>query len=125
MRCSAVWKDASKFRGASAVSSWIFGIAYRQAMSALRSEKRFQRPLDRNADVGELGAPPARCLIDLLGAGLAELSPDHRQVIGAHVFLRLLVPGDRLNRLLSGRHRQDPHVPCAAAAEPLAAAAVG
>ena len=75
-----VWKDASKFRGASAVSSWIFGIAYRQAMSALRSEKRFQRPLDRNADVGELVAPPARDL-DLLGAGLAELSPDHRQVI--------------------------------------------
>lgn len=75
-----VWNDAGKFRGASAVSSWIFGIAYRQAMSALRSEKRFQRPLDRNVDVGELVAPPARDF-ELLNAGLAELSPDHRQVV--------------------------------------------
>jgi RNA polymerase sigma-70 factor, ECF subfamily len=75
-----VWKDAGKFRGESAVSSWIFGIAYRQAMSALRSEARFQRPLDRSADVGKLVAPPPRDL-DLLGAGLAELSADHRQVI--------------------------------------------
>jgi RNA polymerase sigma-70 factor (ECF subfamily) len=75
-----VWKDAGKFRGESAVSSWIFGIAYRQAMSALRSEARFQRPLDRSADIGQLVAPPARDL-DLLGAGLAGLSADHRQVI--------------------------------------------
>jgi RNA polymerase sigma-70 factor (ECF subfamily) len=75
-----VWRDAGKFRGESAVSSWIFGIAYRQAMSALRSEARIQRPLDRSADVGKLVAPPARDL-DLLGAGLAELSADHRQVV--------------------------------------------
>jgi RNA polymerase sigma-70 factor (ECF subfamily) len=75
-----VWRDAGKFRGESAVSSWIFGIAYRQAMSALRREARFQRPLDRSADVGKLVAPPARDL-DLLGAGLAELSADHRQVV--------------------------------------------
>ena len=75
-----VWNDAAKFRGASTVSTWIFGIAYRQAMSALRSELRFQRPLDRSMDVGMLVAPPPRDL-DWISAGLAELSPDHRQVV--------------------------------------------
>ena len=75
-----VWNDAAKFRGDSAVSTWVFGIAYRQAMSALRSELRFQRALDRSADVSLLVAPPPRDL-DWIGAGLAELSPDHRQVI--------------------------------------------
>ena len=29
-----VWKDARRFAGDSAASSWIFGIAYRRAMSA-------------------------------------------------------------------------------------------
>lgn len=31
-----VWKDAGRFRGESRVSTWIFGIAYRQALTQLR-----------------------------------------------------------------------------------------
>jgi RNA polymerase sigma-70 factor (ECF subfamily) len=31
-----VWKDAARFRGESRVSTWIFGIAYRQALTHLR-----------------------------------------------------------------------------------------
>ena len=31
-----VWKDAGRFRGESSVSTWIFGIAYRQALTHLR-----------------------------------------------------------------------------------------
>jgi RNA polymerase sigma-70 factor, ECF subfamily len=34
-----VWRDASKFRFASQVSSWIFGIAYRMALKSIRREK--------------------------------------------------------------------------------------
>lgn len=75
-----VWNDAKKFRGASAVSSWIFGIAYRKTMTAVRTESRYQAPLDRSRDAHLLAAnaPQDR---DLVQAGLAELSPDHRQVI--------------------------------------------
>ncbi|MGB5346042.1 MAG: sigma factor, partial [Woeseia sp.] len=31
-----VWNDAGRFRGESRVSTWIFGIAYRQALTQLR-----------------------------------------------------------------------------------------
>ncbi len=34
-----LWKDASRFRGESKVSTWIFGIAYRQALAHLRKRK--------------------------------------------------------------------------------------
>ena len=75
-----VWTDARKFRGQSAVSSWIFGIAYRQALSALRKEGRFQAPLVRDAETAAPASGPSADL-ELIRAGLAELSPDHRQVI--------------------------------------------
>lgn len=75
-----VWTDARKFRGRSAVSSWIFGIAYRRALSALRKEGRYQAPLVRDVDSTVAAkSPPAD--LELIGAGLAELSPDHRQVV--------------------------------------------
>jgi RNA polymerase sigma-70 factor (ECF subfamily) len=75
-----VWSDAAKFRGESSVSSWIFGIAYRKAITALRREGRHNVPqvtgpwlatndAERNAN------------LELINAGLAELSADHRQVI--------------------------------------------
>lgn len=75
-----VWTDANRFRGQSAVSSWIFGIAYRKAMSALRKEVRHQAPLDRAADPNAVATSPSQDA-DLLRAGLAELSADHRQVL--------------------------------------------
>ena len=75
-----VWKDARRFRGRSAVSSWIFGIAYRKAMSTIRKEGRYQPPLERGIDTDAVaGSPPQDA--ELLRAGLAELSPDHRQVV--------------------------------------------
>lgn len=75
-----VWTDARKFRGQSAVSSWIFGIAYNKAMTALRKEQRYQAQLDHGADPE---AAPARLdrENEVLCAGLARLSPDHRQVV--------------------------------------------
>jgi RNA polymerase sigma-70 factor (ECF subfamily) len=53
-----VWADARKFRGASAVSSWIFGIAYRKALTALRADRRYQSRLDRQADPDALASEP-------------------------------------------------------------------
>jgi RNA polymerase sigma factor (sigma-70 family) len=75
-----VWQDAKKFRGTSAVSSWIFGIAYRKSMTALRRELRYQKPLDRGADIGRLPAL-ARADTEFVHAGLSALSADHRQVV--------------------------------------------
>lgn len=75
-----VWTDAKKFRGRSAVSSWIFGIAYRKALSALRKEGRYQAPLVSQA--GEYAAADgAPADLEVLHAGLAQLSADHRQVV--------------------------------------------
>ena len=34
-----VWRNADDFRGASQVSSWIFGIAYRMALKSIRRQK--------------------------------------------------------------------------------------
>lgn len=76
-----VWKDAKKFRGTSPVSSWIFGIAYRRTMSALRGERRYQSPLDRSTDTSLLAAARPHHDHELVHAGLAELSADHRQVV--------------------------------------------
>ncbi|MDH3532891.1 MAG: sigma-70 family RNA polymerase sigma factor [Gammaproteobacteria bacterium] len=75
-----VWKDARKFRGDAAVSSWIFGIAYRQAMTALRREGRYQAGLDRGADAEAVPASAAQDS-ELIRTALKELSADHRQVV--------------------------------------------
>lgn len=75
-----VWNDAHKFRGASAVSSWIFGIAYRKALTAMRAERRYQAPLDRGTDADDIAAGTTRHR-DWIGAALRQLSPDHRQVV--------------------------------------------
>ncbi len=75
-----VWNDARKFRGRSAMSTWVFGIAYRKAMTAIRSEGRYQAPLDRSADANGVAAEPSQD-INWIRAALAQLSPDHRQVV--------------------------------------------
>lgn len=75
-----VWTDARKFRGKSAVSSWIFGIAYRKALTALRKEGRYEAPLQRDVETADPHGGE-RADMELIHAGLASLSPDHRQVI--------------------------------------------
>jgi RNA polymerase sigma-70 factor (ECF subfamily) len=75
-----VWKDARRFRGDAAVSSWIFGIAYRKAMTAMRTEGRYQAPLDRNADTSKIPGASERHA-DWIQAALMQLSADHRQVV--------------------------------------------
>ena len=75
-----VWNDAKKFRGKSAVSSWIFGIAYRKALTTLRREGRYEAPLRRDIETADPHGAP-RADLELIHAGLQGLSPDHRQVI--------------------------------------------
>lgn len=75
-----VWTDAARFRAQSAVSSWIFGIAYRKAITALRTEGRYQAPPATGVWPGSEGTE-FNVDLELISAGLAELSADHRQVI--------------------------------------------
>ncbi len=75
-----VWKDARKFRGTAAVSSWIFGIAYRKALTAIRADRRYQSHLDHNADTDAVAGEPAQHG-EWIHAALLQLSPDHRQVV--------------------------------------------
>ena len=75
-----VWKNASRYRGEARLSTWVFGIAYRKALTAMRSERRYQTTLDRNADIADL-ASPVNDKKEWIAAALARLSVDHRQVV--------------------------------------------
>lgn len=76
----AVWQHARRFRNASKVSTWIFGIAYRVAMKSLRQDKRWA-----NFEHGqpELVTDPAAEIEDCnwLAQGLDRLSRDHRTTL--------------------------------------------
>lgn len=85
-----VWDRPDSFRGASKLSTWIFAIAYRKAMKALR---RQDDPVeDTTADLrpSEDEGPDApigrQRTQEALHAVLARLSPDHRAVIDLTYF---------------------------------------
>ena len=85
-----VWERSDTFRGASKLSTWIFAIAYRKAMKALR---RLDEPVeDREADTrpSDGDAPDApfgrHRTQEALLAALAKLSPDHRTVVDLTYF---------------------------------------
>ena len=80
-----VWERAAGFKGESKLSTWIFAIAYRKAMKALR---RYDAPVEdpdaenraSHDDDPEQAFGHAR-LHDLLREAMAELSPEHRGVV--------------------------------------------
>ena len=85
-----VWERSDTFRGASKLSTWIFAIAYRKAMKALR---RLDEPVeDRDADMrpSEGDAPDApfgrHRTQEALQTALAKLSADHRTVVDLTYF---------------------------------------
>ena len=51
-----VWQTAAKFRGDSKVSTWIFGIAYRQSLRRLGKRRLPTEPLFDSAAVDEQSA---------------------------------------------------------------------
>jgi RNA polymerase sigma-70 factor (ECF subfamily) len=80
-----VWNRADRFNGASKLSTWIFAIAYRQALNALRRQDQpvEDRDAERRPDAGagpetQLGQRQTRAaLMD----ALRGLSADHRAVV--------------------------------------------
>jgi len=85
-----VWERSDTFRGASKLSTWIFAIAYRKAMKALRrldepveDQDADMRPSDGDAHDAPFGRHRAQ---EALLAALAKLSPDHRTVVDLTYF---------------------------------------
>jgi len=80
----AVWKNASQFRNGSKVSTWVFGIAYRQCMSCLRRKRVTIVPdvkIDQIADNTRDAIEDSQWI----ERGLAEL-PDEQRVSMMLVF---------------------------------------
>ena len=87
----AVWKSAGNFQGRSAVSTWIFGIAYRRSLKALESGRRHQgveanlervhAEMDLHPDTDPAAAALSRDLHAQLKVGIDQLSDDHRAVM--------------------------------------------
>jgi RNA polymerase sigma-70 factor, ECF subfamily len=80
-----VWCKAPDFRVRSKVSTWIFGIALRRALKAL---KRLDEPVEFDAEQSSddnSEAPERKVLVNEMRARVAQalcaLSPDHRAVI--------------------------------------------
>lgn len=85
-----VWNRPERFNGGSRLSTWIFAIAYRTALGALR---RQDQPMeDRGADERPGAEPgPERQLGDrqvraVLLSALDDLSSDHRAVVDLTYF---------------------------------------
>lgn len=83
-----VWRKAEDFRGASLVSTWIMGIAYRRALRALRDERHriaFDgQPLhdEPGEDEGE-----ATLMQDWVAKGLRELPEEQRLTLELAYFM--------------------------------------
>src|SRR5688572_1065866 len=80
-----VWERAADFKGESKLSTWIFAIAYRKAMKALR---RYDAPLEDHGADNRLSPEPSpeevfghARLQGVLRAAMANLSSDHRAVV--------------------------------------------
>jgi RNA polymerase sigma factor (sigma-70 family) len=81
----AVWRKADTFNGSSQVSTWIFAIAYRMALKALKRDRNWVRNLFDDRE--EVSAPsPEATLIEgqfrsRIQRLLADLSPEQRAVV--------------------------------------------
>ena len=79
-----VWRKSHTYNGTSKVSTWIFSIAYRQCLKALRGRSR----LPDNGDAIEPSVDERGSLerSDLVAQALTRLSPEHRLVIELSYF---------------------------------------
>lgn len=85
-----VWHGADRYNGQSKVSTWIFAIAYRKAMKAL---KQLDEPIeDLAADQHEAVEPGPEQIASqqqlraALALALDDLSPEHRAVVDLTYF---------------------------------------
>jgi RNA polymerase sigma factor (sigma-70 family) len=88
-----VWEKGDSFSGASRLSTWIFAIAYRKAMKALRRQDVPVEDEDRDRRVSAAAGPEEafgrQRLHDLLLEAMSRLSPEHRAVVDLTYFHEL------------------------------------
>lgn len=85
-----VWSRPDSFHGASRLSTWIFAIAYRKAMKALRRTEDAVEDRQANARISP-DAGPEQQLGDqrrreILSIAIVQLSADHRAVVDLTYF---------------------------------------
>ena len=88
-----IWTRPDSFHGASKLSTWVFSIAYRKSMKALRKQDEAVEDLeaDRRAsgDAGPDESSGRARIRRLLLDAVAELSPAHRAVVDLTYFHEL------------------------------------
>ena len=76
-----IWQHAADFRGASRLSTWIFGIAYRRALKTLK-RVRSDLPVESEEALEQIEEPWAQAeLREWLGVALAKLPYEQRMVL--------------------------------------------
>ena len=84
----AVWKGADKYAGTGDPAAWIWGIAVRRLVDALRKRPPSTYPIEE-PDLGVVESAEDRVLVGVehgdLGAALGRLSPELRAVVQATV----------------------------------------
>ena len=85
-----VWERADSFKGSSKLSTWIFAIAYRKAMKALRRQDEAIEDKDSELRTSLEPGPEETLgqnkMHSLLMQAMSELSPDHRAVVDLTYF---------------------------------------
>jgi RNA polymerase sigma-70 factor (ECF subfamily) len=80
-----VWERGDSFNGASKLSTWIFGIAYRKAMNALSRQDEPVEDRDLDDRISPAASPEEELgqhkIQALLREAMKELSPEHRTVL--------------------------------------------
>jgi RNA polymerase sigma-70 factor (ECF subfamily) len=85
-----VWRKAGEFRGASRVSTWIMGIAYRRALRALRDERHVvtsDRQMSEEDTPDSEDSAANADMQDWISRGLAELPEEQRLTLELAYFL--------------------------------------
>ena len=88
-----VWEQAGAFHGASKLSTWIFAIAYRKAMKAVRRQDEPMGSPDLEALASDEPGPDVETgrhyTHVLLARAMEELSPQHRAVLNLTYYQEL------------------------------------
>lgn len=85
-----VWNRPGAYNGGSKVSTWIFAIAYRTALKAMRRQDEPMVDKDAQARASGEAGPEQRLgerqVQEVLAGAIGELSPDHRAVVDLTYF---------------------------------------
>ena len=85
-----VWNKAGEFRGASRVSTWIMGIAYRRALRALRDERTLaaaDRRLSEEAGADHHDSTATAEMQDWIGQAMDALPEEQRLTVELAYFM--------------------------------------